>query len=167
MGISSEEQKREVLEQLLDEGMVLVTLDARRDDVSVPQHLKCDPQLRLNLSYRFGLPLDIDDEGVHTTLTFSGQPFECRLPWSSIYLFVSHNNGKPYLFPNAIPKSIAGLDENSPLQPQEKSGAQQPTLQVVHSTSDSPELKANEPSEKPPSPPKNSKGRPNYLRVVK
>jgi stringent starvation protein B len=98
--------KRSVLEQLLDQGMVLVALDARVDGVDVPSHLAGDPQLRLNLSYRFGLPMSVESWGVRATLTFAGVPFTCRFPWAAIFLVVSHVSGQPYLFPDDIPAEL-------------------------------------------------------------
>ncbi len=107
MEVRNAESKRAVLAELLEQGMVLVTLDARQQGVDVPPHLRDDAQLRLNLSYRFGLPMAIDDAGVDATLTFSGSPYPCRLPWRALYLFVSHVTGRPILFPTDVPSEIA------------------------------------------------------------
>ena len=57
MEAQSPQGKRAILAELLEQGMVLVTVDARHQDVDVPPHLRQDAQLRLKLSYRFGLPL--------------------------------------------------------------------------------------------------------------
>jgi len=107
MEVREAKNKRALLSELLDQGMVLVTLDARRDGVDVPRHLRDDAQLRLNLSYRFGLPLVLDEEGVTATLTFAGSPYACRLPWESLYLFVPHASGRPMLFPGDVPSEIS------------------------------------------------------------
>jgi stringent starvation protein B len=107
MDVRDTESKKTVLGELLEQGMVLVTLDARCEGVEVPKHLADDAQLRLNLSYRFGLPMKLDDEGVSATLTFAGTPYACRLPWSAIYLFVSHVTGRPILFPADVPSEFA------------------------------------------------------------
>lgn len=106
MNVGPTATKKNVLEQLLDQGMVLVALDARVDGVDVPAHLGKDPQLRLNLSYRFGLPMAIDEWGVCATLTFAGIPYNCRFPWTSMFLMVSHVSGQPYLFPDDIPAEL-------------------------------------------------------------
>ncbi len=95
--------KRDTMESFLAEGMVLVQLDSRVDGVEVPDHLRGDPTLRLNISGRFGLPLDVDDWGIHATLTFQGDPFECKLPWNAIYIVISHVTGEPCLFPSDVP----------------------------------------------------------------
>ena len=116
--------KKSVLEELLEQGMVLVALGARVEGVEVPSPLHQDPQLRLNLSYRFGLPMDVSAWGVAATLTFAGVPFECRIPWRAIFLLVSHVSGQPYLFPDDIPAELLsqgegaeGLQKASKLEP--------------------------------------------------
>ncbi len=93
--------------------MVLVALDARVEGVEVPSHLHQDPQLRLNLSYRFGLPMDVSAWGIAATLTFAGVPFECRIPWGAIFLLVSHVSGQPYLFPDDIPAELLAQGEGA------------------------------------------------------
>jgi stringent starvation protein B len=106
MDVRSALDKKLVLAELLEQGMVLVTLDARVDGVAVPPHLCEDAQLRLNLSYRFGLPMELHDDGVNATLTFGGTPFNCALPWGAIYLMVSHVTGRPILFPEDVPQEF-------------------------------------------------------------
>ena len=98
--------KQSVLEKLLELGMVMVTLDARCDQVEVPPDLSQDPQLRLNLSLKFGQPMEMDAWGIDARLTFGGVPFDCRLPWSSIYVIFSHANGQPYVFPEDVPEEV-------------------------------------------------------------
>jgi len=99
----NENSKRDTLESFLTEGMVLVQLDSRIEEVCVPGHLRDDPTLRLNISGRFGLPLDIDDWGVRATLTFQGDPFECSFPWRAVYILISHVTGEPSLFASDVP----------------------------------------------------------------
>jgi stringent starvation protein B len=139
MNVGPTATKKSVLEQLLDQGMVLVALDARIEGVVVPPHLGRDAQLRLNLSYRFGLPMSVDDWGILATLTFSGTPFNCRFPWDSVFLLVSHVTGQPYLFPDDIPPELlsqataeAGIDAQV-FMAQKPSGSPSgpPKLQLV------------------------------------
>ncbi len=86
--------------------MVMVTVDARRDGVEVPPDLSGDLQLRLNLSLKFDQPMDVDSWGVDARLTFAGIPFDCRLPWSSVYVIFSHVSGQPYVFPEDVPEEV-------------------------------------------------------------
>jgi stringent starvation protein B len=91
----SSSSKREVLERLLGQGMVMVYLDARRPGVRVPPALRDDAQLRLNLSYRFSShDLAVSDEMVSCTLSFSGQPYYCELPVDAIFAVTSHVTGE-------------------------------------------------------------------------
>ena len=148
MHIEQSAAKRAVLEKLLEQGMVLVTLDTRADTVQVPDHLGGDPQLRLNLSYRFGLPMDCDDTGVTATLTFQGVPFECYLPWKAIYMLVSHATGQPFLFPADIPDDANAPDgapdakSASALRVVSSGGGDTPVIEASAPPDDSPEGKA-------------------------
>lgn len=98
--------KRDLVESLLDRGMVMVTLDARSPGVDVPPRLRDDGRLRLNLSHRFGLSMDLNDWGVHATLTFGGVPHPCKLPWGSIYQVLSHATSEQYVFPADVPDDL-------------------------------------------------------------
>jgi stringent starvation protein B len=147
MDVRDTESKKTVLTELLEQGMVLVTLDARCEGVDVPKHLAGDAQLRLNLSYRFGLPMQLDDEAVTATLTFAGTPYACRLPWNAVYLFVSHVTGRPILFPSDVPSEFATgmLASRNPPMPSRRP-ASRPRLRVV-SRADSATAAAGEVSE--------------------
>ncbi len=86
--------KRQIIERLLGQGMVLVHLDARVPGTRVPEKLGSDPQLRLNLSYRFSSrDLEVGEEWISCTLSFSGMPFRCVLPLRSVYAATSHVTG--------------------------------------------------------------------------
>ncbi len=132
MDVRDTASKKQVLSELLEQGMVLVTLDARRPGVDVPPHLRGDPQLRLNLSYRFGLPMIVDDTGVTATLTFSGAPYACKLPWDALYLVVSHVTGRPILFPAEVPAEFypAGAEPGTAVSTASAAPAR-PRLEVV------------------------------------
>lgn len=103
--------KKELLERLLGKGMVMVHLDARQNGVDVPSRFDDDADLRLNLSYRFSAgDLFVGDEEVQATLSFSGQPFLCRLPMGAIFAMVSHVTGETFFFPgDAPPEALAAL----------------------------------------------------------
>ena len=161
MRVEPSSSKQALLRKLLEESMVLVTLDARLEEVRVPKHLRGDPQLRLNLSHRFGLPLNLDENGVQATLTFGGVPYDCELPWSSIYILLSHATGQPFLFPADIPTDARpeqGLDDTAELAPPDE----KPSLSVVSGSKED-GGQSNQPnSEQSKAPPKRG-----HLRVVK
>jgi stringent starvation protein B len=128
---------RQLLENLLGQGMVMVTVDARADGAIVPRQFDRDPQLRLNLSYRFGLPIEVDEWGVKARLTFSGVPFDCELPWPAIYMIVSHVTGQPFLFPEHVPQELMQLATQMRSEAAEET-PKKPRLTVVGSSDDAP-----------------------------
>ena len=79
--------KRQTLEFLLEQGLVFVQLDPRDEGVVVPDHLRSQLPLGLNLSRNFHLEtFEIDDEGVRASLSFKGVRSICVLPWSAVFL---------------------------------------------------------------------------------
>jgi stringent starvation protein B len=106
MNLVHSDKKRELLETLLEKGMVLVAVNGRFPGVDLPEHLRGDPQVNLNLSYRFGWPMEVGDWGVRATLTFGGRPYDCALPWPAIFLAVSHVSQERYLFPADVPDEL-------------------------------------------------------------
>ena len=167
--------KRAVVEDLLGQGMVLVTLDATAEGVDVPEHLRNDSQLRLNLSYRFGLPVEVDDDGVLATLTFGGVPYDCVLPWPSIYLVVSHVSGRPVLFPDDVPEELMRLlteqEGQQPLAEGTDWDAKGPQLTLIHGepseTHNDPEGADTDAASDDPSEDERKRRPRNHLRVVK
>ena len=169
MGSRPPMSKRSVLEKLLDDSMVLITLDARYEGVDVPGHLLGDIQLRLNLSHRFGLPLELDELGVHATLTFGGVSHDCHVPWDAIYMIVSHATGQPFIFPSDVPSDF-GLAEEAAAEEQET----KPALRVIVGEADDDALASEADSAKDsgnfddePPRPQSKNGNRGHLRVVK
>jgi stringent starvation protein B len=164
MTLISNEAKPEILAKLLEEGMVLVTFDARHSKVRVPEHLAGDPQLRLNISYRFDLPMELDESGIYATLTFGGTSFDCFIPWSSLYMCVSHVSGQPFLFPDEVPEDFTSPEdqESHPQKPHVKTTAG-PNLRVIQGASQSTPRPDPPTTTSPPTP----KPRGSHLKVVK
>jgi len=98
--------KRGIVEQLLARGPVIVYVDARRTEATVPAQFRADPRLAL----RFGLNLSpaigdftVDDHAIAGTLMFAGQPFHCILPWALIYAAKVDGETQGTLWPQDIP----------------------------------------------------------------
>lgn len=107
--------KKEVLLGLLEKTSVLVHLDARRDEVKVPKHLKTNPQLILQLGLNLAVPirdLDVSDEGVSCTLSFARTPFFCVLPYTAIFAIVSDDGKKAMVWPEDVPAEVARAAED-------------------------------------------------------
>ncbi len=106
--------KKEVLLGLLEKASVLIHLDARRDDVKVPQHLKGNPQLilQLGLNLAVAIPdLDVSDTGVSCTLSFARTPFYCVLPFPAIFAMVAEDGGRAMVWPEDVPAEVARAAE--------------------------------------------------------
>lgn len=98
--------KRVALEYLLGFGKVMLHLDARKPAVEVPPHLKHQPNLALNLSYRFNIPdLQITDAAAQASLSFQGQRFFCVLPFSAIFA-LSIDQTATYLWLPEVPPEL-------------------------------------------------------------
>src|SRR3954466_43045 len=100
-------EKKERLLQALDQGMVMIHLDARRPGVLVPVNLRGEAHLRLNLSYRFDPPdLSVGDWGVRCSLSFSGSRFTVAVPWSSLFAITSHTTKEFWMSPDDMPEEL-------------------------------------------------------------
>ncbi len=87
--------------------MTMIYLDARRPGVAVPDHLKGEAHLALNLSYRFTPPdLTVSEWGVRQTLTFGGVSFTVAVPWSALYAITSHKTQEVFMYPDDMPPEL-------------------------------------------------------------
>ncbi len=130
--------KRQLIDQLLGDGAVLVHLDARSEGVSVPAHLTDDPRLVLRFGYGLApsiVDLEVDDEGISGTLTFAGVPRHCVVPWSALYAVVAEASQEAMVWPDDVPPEVLEamnrLPDEAPVEkpPQPKPGV--PHLKLV------------------------------------
>ncbi|MBK7861510.1 MAG: stringent starvation protein B [Archangiaceae bacterium] len=137
----------------------MIHLDARRPGVLVPEHLRKEAQLVLNLSYKFSPPdLTVSEWGVRQTLTFGGAPFTVAVPWSALYAIASHTTKEFYLYPDDMPPDLlANQTQKLALEAPPEAGSVKAVLREV--VMDQP--KSKEP-EAPKEPPKRG-----HLRLVK
>ena len=100
-------EKKDRLLSALEQGMVMIHLDARRPGVLVPPSLKQEAHLRLNLSYRFDPPdLTVGDWGIRSTLSFSGSRFRVAVPWSAVFAITSYVSKEFWMYPDDMPKEL-------------------------------------------------------------
>jgi stringent starvation protein B len=103
-------EKLRVFARLVERGMVMVTLDARKDNARVPPKLAGELQLNLNFSHRFGRDdFFYDDDGVRSSLMFGGQPFFVDVPWTAVYSLSSHVDGERCMWPESFPEELRRL----------------------------------------------------------
>ncbi|MCP3138403.1 ClpXP protease specificity-enhancing factor SspB [Pyxidicoccus xibeiensis] len=162
--------KKERLLAALDQGMVMIHLDARRPGVLVPASIKGEAHLRLNLSYRFDPPdLTVGEWGVRCTLSFSGSRFTVAVPWSALFAIASHVTKEFWMYPDDMPPEL--LQQPASARPQQPVpvvpvAAERPRafLREVpseRSEEPPPEVPPEGPKDEPPSP------RRGHLRLVK
>ncbi len=114
---ASAPDKRRTLETLLARGPVLVHVDARRAEVSVPPRFRADPSLVLRFGYTLSpsiADLAVDDVGVSGTLTFGGQPFHCVLPWTAVYAAMVEGEQRGTVWPEDVPEDVLTGGGESP-----------------------------------------------------
>jgi stringent starvation protein B len=102
-------QKRKLVQQLLDQGPILVHIDARADSVEVPEQFRNQARLVLRFGYRLSPPivdLDVGEDAIRGTLTFGGQPFPCAVPWSALYAVIAESDGQGTVWPEDVPDEI-------------------------------------------------------------
>jgi stringent starvation protein B len=165
-------EKKERLLQALEKGMAMIHLDARRPGVLVPDSLRPECHLRLNLSYRFDPPdLSVSDWGVRSTLSFSGKRFKVSVPWSALFAITSHVTREFWMYPDDMPPEViqqstepAAAATHAPADPPTPAAAPRPEAVVPREPlREVPcEPKSSEPTDEPPKP--KSRG---HLRLVK
>ncbi|WP_428263745.1 ClpXP protease specificity-enhancing factor SspB [Haliangium sp.] len=103
-------RKREQVQELLDQGPILVNLDTRAAGVAVPERFRGQARLVLRFGFQLSPPirdLALDEDGIRGTLTFGGQPFTCVVPWSALYLVVPESDGQgPAVWAEDMPDEI-------------------------------------------------------------
>ncbi len=120
-------EKLRVFSRLIERGMVMVTTDARRDNVRVPPRLSGELQLNLNFSHKFGLAdFFYDDDGVRCSLSFNGQPFFCDIPWPAVWGLTSHADGERVLWPDSLPEELRTLLPAQARHPKDDDGDDPP-----------------------------------------
>ncbi len=99
--------KKQTLLQFLARGVAMVHVDARRPGVVVPKQFEGEAHLRLNLSYLYSIPdLVMDEKRVQATLSFGGRPFQCQMPWESVFGITSSASGDGQVWPEDLPTEV-------------------------------------------------------------
>ena len=100
--------KKEVMLALLERSEARVHLDARRAGVVLPERLLGDGHVRLDYGYNLTPPiadLEIGDDGIHATLSFSRLPLTTFVPWPAVYLIADYD-GNGAVWQEDIPPDL-------------------------------------------------------------
>jgi stringent starvation protein B len=162
------DEKKTRLLASLEQGMTMIHLDARRPGVLVPDDLKHEAHLLLNLSYRFDPPdLAVGEWGVRCTLTFKSKRFTIAVPWSALYAISSHLSKEFWMYPDDMPRELLEAS------PERLSHSAEVTGGLMGEGNDEPravlrevvrehKVDVEEPPKDPPEPPRRG-----HLRLVK
>lgn len=105
--------KRAILAEMLDPGHpVMLQVDGRVCDV--PANLRT-AELALCIGHVMAPPMEIAlaDDYLHTTASFGGESYRCRIPWAAItFVQVIDHPETLTAWPNSIPK--AGVEPAAP-----------------------------------------------------
>jgi hypothetical protein len=121
--------KREVMLALLAEASVFIHLDPRGPVVRVPPWFKNQPQLVLQVGLNMAVPipdLEVGDDGITCTLSFSRRPFFCSIPWKAVFGLVGEG-GPGLVWPDDVPVEVAAqVQAQGQKQPGQKQPGQKP-----------------------------------------
>lgn len=101
--------KKDVTRSFLLRGSVFLHLDPRRDGVVVPEWLRKQPQLVLQIGLDMPIPipdLRVDDNGTTGSLSFNRTPCLCIVPWDAVFAVVGED-GRGMVWPESMPAEIA------------------------------------------------------------
>jgi stringent starvation protein B len=118
--------KKEVALALLERSSVYVHLDPRQASVVVPAWFKKQPQLVLQVGLNMPVPikdLQLDDEGMSCTLSFSRSPFFCVVPWGSVFAIIGCEDGRGMVWPDDVPAEVARQGESREQGPSSRKDA--------------------------------------------
>ena len=100
--------KKDLLLALLGHGSAYLQLDGRTSGVSLPDWLRVDPAVVLELGLELAIPIPdlvVDDFGVRATLSFRREPYSCAIPWTAVYT-IADGKGRGALFDEDVPKDV-------------------------------------------------------------
>jgi hypothetical protein len=92
--VSANLLKRMTLEQYMARGLAQVFFDPKRQGVRLPKSLKDSELYWLDLSWKQGTQIEINDTGIITTLFFDDAPFEVTVPWDAVLGMTSVSDGE-------------------------------------------------------------------------
>lgn len=111
--------KKDVCLALLEQSVVRVFLDPRRDGVTIPVWLRKQPQLLLDVGLNMPIPipdLHVGEDALTCTLSFNRAPFFCIVPWTSVFALVGDGD-RGMIWPDDVPSELQIHATQSPAKP--------------------------------------------------
>lgn len=99
----TQKEKKAILDTMLDQGAIIVTVNTDHQGVVLPEHYKGGCEKQLKLSKRFKNPLSINTRRIAITLSFNGVEHDVVLPLKSIYHVRRPNEQEGLVFPDDMP----------------------------------------------------------------
>lgn len=100
-------EKRKLFAALLQEGVTALHLDPRRPGVIVPGRFGSQGWLVLNYSFRYGIAdFRFTDQEVEASLSFGGQPFYCRVPWTAVFAITDNSRQRGRIWHDEVPADV-------------------------------------------------------------
>jgi stringent starvation protein B len=107
-------------------------IDARRNDVTVPDHVRArwGPRLIIDLDPSWPLALEHTKDALEVDLAFHGIVERCRLGWGSIYALVDRATGQGTVFRENLPLESLPPELRAPNAPDEPHDAAPPRMSL-------------------------------------
>lgn len=100
--------------RLLVHGLVKIGINTTKVGVVLPSSMYDSPAVVLNMALNepsMVQDLEIGEDGIRATLSFSAKPFYCHLPWYSVFQIVSDETKQAYVWEYDVPRPQAPPDE--------------------------------------------------------
>jgi len=87
-----------------------VLVDATRDGVEVPDHVReqWKQRLMLDLNPDWPMGLDFDEQAFYADLGFQGVLMRCRIPFRAVWAVMDTKDGNGFVFHSNLPPELAG-----------------------------------------------------------
>jgi stringent starvation protein B len=150
-------ERYHTLDRLLGGDHAFISVDSYFPGVTLPDHLREQASVVLQLSRLFVGGMTLDEEKVTANLKFAGQYYECIVPLAAVWGMHSPDGQEQYYWPEEMSDSLMRYLVNQMF------GGKRPDIKLQEG--DTPEL-APEPAKEVPSKGKKNQKR-SHLSVVK
>jgi stringent starvation protein B len=119
--------KEVVVLKLLEEGDIMLCLDARYQGVTVPREHAQNPALRLILNLNFPHPIHVTATGISADLSFGGRRHRCYIPMDALWAVFNPQTMQGMMWPESIPAEVQAAMAAQQAHATSSSKPEQPT----------------------------------------